>query len=760
MISHYLKMAVRSLLKNKSYHLISALCLAVGIACFSYVWLFVSAVNAQKRLPDYERRLSLYVFTGDGRRQSRYTGNELLRLEEELGRMGVEGLAVASPPSRGEVLLTDADGREMPYIVQLIYANPYYFDYWGMSVVQGRLKDPDPFDVALSASFAKRVFGEENPVGKTLRFVDDASSRGFRVAAVVDSDRIGVQGADCFFSCLVNLDVPQYPFASCFLPQGMDWKDFEESLKRVGWQRGNETASVSSYMLNSQDGQERIAQLLLLCIGGLILFSAMINYLKYVIQMFYSRQRELVLRKCMGSGSGGLYGLLASEIFLMITIALFLSLVLTECVFAVLADGWLGNFPAIPVGSVYLIQCGVFAGLMAVGGVAACFPVLRLWRRSLQGALQATHRKHTFRNLMIGVQLAISMFFVGGLLIIHQTWDATLFNVYAPLSGAEEERIVVLPVNSQYLGRNIPPILSKIEQMSEVKEVTRLASYSPSDYSFMDYECKDGSRQLLFGQSGTSDYFRFFQIPLQGKEVPADAEGQVYVSRSFKEWLDRENNAGSVRLNGKDYQIAGVYDALYAEPQGEEMYIGSVYFPSPKALSYYIKVSESTSVQAFQEQLTALCRTFVPETLPLDIHLLPDDDNNRDVMRQVGWVLAGLGGISLLLVTLSVYSSVSLDTLDRRKEVAIRKINGASYGHIFFLFAKVYIRLSVVAYLLVCPLLFLAADSALGGAYRVVSDWQWAFWLFLILLLLLAAVTIQKIVQTMRINPADVIRKE
>ena len=751
-------MAVRSLLKNKSYHLISALCLAVGIACFSYVWLFVSAVNAQKRLPDYERRLSLYVFTGDGRRQSRYTGNELLRLEEELGRMGVEGLAVASPPSWGEVLLTDADGREMPYIVQLSYANPYYFDYWGMSVVQGRLKDPDPFDVALSASFAKRVFGEENPVGKTLRFVDDASSWGFRVAAVVDSDRIGVQGADCFFSCLVNLDVPQYPLASCFLPQGMDWKDFEESLKRVGWQRGNETASVSSYMLNSQDGQERIAQLLLLCIGGLILFSAMINYLKYVIQMFYSRQRELVLRKCMGSGLGGLYGLLASEMCLMLTVALLLSLVLTECVFPVLGGLLSGNFPAVPVGDVYLIQCGVYAGTLLAGLAVACSPVLRLRRCSLQASLLSARRRHTFRNLMMGVQLAISMFFVGGVLLINDVWNGTLFNVYMPLSAAEQGRTAVLPVNSRYLGRNMPPLLSKIRQMAGVEDLTRLASYSTSDFSFMDYECKDGSRRLLFGQSGAPDYFRFFRIPMQGEEVPADAEGQVYVSRSFREWLDKEGNAGYVRLNGRNYQIAGVYEALYAEPQGEEMYIGSVYFPSSKASSYYIRISESVSVRTFMDGLAGLCRTFVPETLPLDLHLLPADDSNRSLMGKVRWGLVGLSGVSLLLVILSVYSSVSLDALSRRKEVALRKINGAARSQVFRLFARAYVCMFLVAYAIVCPLLYLLFGAIFGGAYR--PHWLWAVWLFLAMLALLTAVTARKIVQVMRINPADAIRKE
>ena len=758
MILHYLKIAVRSILKYKGYHLISALCLAVGIVCFSYVWLFISAVNAQKRLPDYDRRLSLYAFS-DGQRQSRYTGQEVVRLEEELKRMGVDGLAVASRPGRGEIMLTDGDGREMPYIVQLSYANPYYFDYWGMSVLQGSLKSWKPLDVALSASFARRVFGGDNPIGQTLRFVDDASSSNvFRVAAVVDSDRTGVQSADCYFSSSLEPDVPKYPLASCFLPQGMVWRDFEDGLRRIVWQRGNESLSVSSYVLSSQDGQERIAQTLLLCVGALILVSALINYLKFVIQMFYSRQRELVLRKCMGSGLGGLYGLLASEMCLMLTVALLLSLVLTECVFSVLGGLLSGNFPAVPVGDVYLIQCGVYAGTLLAGLAVACSPVLRLRRCSLQASLLSARRRHTFRNLMMGVQLAISMFFVGGVLLISDVWNGTLFNVYMPLSAAEQGRTAVLPVNSRYLGRNMPPLLSKIRQMAGVEDLTRLASYSTSDFSFMDYECKDGSRRLLFGQSGAPDYFRFFRIPMQGEEVPADAEGQVYVSRSFREWLDKEGNAGYVRLNGRNYQIAGVYEALYAEPQGEEMYIGSVYFPSSKASSYYIRISESVSVRTFMDGLAGLCRTFVPETLPLDLHLLPADDSNRSLMGKVRWGLVGLSGVSLLLVILSVYSSVSLDALSRRKEVALRKINGAARSQVFRLFARAYVCMFLVAYAIVCPLLYLLFGAIFGGAYR--PHWLWAVWLFLAMLALLTAVTARKIVQVMRINPADAIRKE
>ena len=315
----------------------------------------------------------------------------------------------------------------------------------------------------------------------------------------------------------------------------------------------------------------------------------------------------------------------------------------------------------------------------------------------------------------------------------------------------------MLPVNSRYMERNIGAVLDEVRRMLEVERVTYTnISSSIADFSLIDYPRRDGGKSFAVMQNGSPDYFAFFNIPMEGKLVSPDAGHQVYVSRRFKQLLDEEGYDGTVCLGDVDYQVAGVYEALFAEVE-QKNYVGSVFFPSATAKSYYILVDEHTSVREFQERLLQLCRKFIPETLPVDIHLLPDDDETKAAIGMMQMALTVLVVVSLLLVVLSIYSSISLDTQGRRKEVAIRKINGARPVNIFFLFAKVYLYIFAVTYVLACCLIYIVGIH-IAGQFGSVRSWQWPVLLFVLITLLLAAVSGYKIWQVMRLNPAEVIK--
>ena len=91
------------------------------------------------------------------------------------------------------------------------------------------------------------------------------------------------------------------------------------------------------------------------------------------------------------------------------------------------------------------------------------------------------------------------------------------------------------------------------------------------------------------------------------------------------------------------------------------------------------RLSPGNDVDQVTEQVIALCRRYVPETLPLEIHRLTDVRQTQ--AATIGMMKSSMGVLALicvLLVVLGVYSSVTMDAEARRKEVAIRKINGAS----------------------------------------------------------------------------------
>lgn len=333
--------------------------------------------------------------------------------------------------------------------------------------------------------------------------------------------------------------------------------------------------------------------------------------------------------------------------------------------------------------------------------------------------------------------------------------------MYNPLSDGEQERIVVLPLKTQYLENNIQPILTEVRKMPEVEDIISYCISNPINFHvYTEYERKDKSIARIVMSSGSPRYFRFFHIPMQGKVVPDDASGEVYVSEAFKRLLDADGNAGTVRLDNKDYRIAGIYKALFNEME-DPKYTGSVFMPSTDAQLYYIKVTEATDLPAFLKRLDDLCREFVPSTLPIDLMMLDESDEGLNIIKTMRVAMSVLAVVSLLLVVLSIFSAISMDTVARLKEVAIRKINGATPRNIAWMFGKVYILLFAFTFLLVYPLLFLSMKTMLES-YTIdcIYRWEWPLLMFVSVGSLVVVTLGMKIWQVMRLNPAEVIKRE
>lgn len=111
-------------------------------------------------------------------------------------------------------------------------------------------------------------------------------------------------------------------------------ENLNEQLKNMTWKHEDQDICLYAFLESERNGsvQRTISILLSRFIASLILLSSLINFLKFIIQMFYNQQRELVLRKCIGSDIKGLFALLFAEIFWMLSVAFFLSLVVTEII--------------------------------------------------------------------------------------------------------------------------------------------------------------------------------------------------------------------------------------------------------------------------------------------------------------------------------------------------------------------------------------------------------------------------------------------
>ena len=768
MIKHYLKVALRNLMNFKVHSLISAICLAIGITCFSMMNYFIDAITGKVELSDnnkYSIRLSgassqtaadIYLFKED------------FDYLKELPIAGIDTLVASSSYSNGkEITAIDKKQRELPFLVSFQNVSSNYFTYNSLQLKYGNQEITAPDEVIVSRSFARKAFGEENPIGQVIRQETEAANPSdlmvykiVNVALTEEKDSHG-KTIDCYFPLSAKSRTPLCIRSR--LTGQTTTESLNKQLKGLTWKHGDQDIYLYASLESEQNSsvQRTISILLARFIASLILLSGLINFLKFIIQMFYNRQRELVLRKCIGSDIKGLFALLFAEIFWMLSVAFLLSLAVTEITLS-LVYTYIRPEDMISLVDLYGSQLGLYLALLLICMLAILYPIYRLRRLSVLHSVVQRQKRHVFRNFMIALQLAISILFTGGVFGITLLFNEMFEGMYRPLSTEEENRVISISVNTICMQKNMDAILSDIQSLSEITDRTSAFNTFDADvYTYMTY-MKDGKpRGNVMMIQAEPHYFEFFKIPFSGKLVDKDAQGFVYISEQFKEQLQRDSIAGSVTLDGKEYRIAGTYRALNREDT-QSSSVGSVFLVNPQVYTYYFKTLHSDITPVALEKITEICRRYVPETLPLNIR--NTGDSKQSVMGTVALLQTAsllLAIVSILLLILSIYSGISMDVINRQKEVAIRKINGATPRVIALLFGKIYLIIYLSVFVIIYPLVRLVLISiAQKSNLQSIYSWSWGVLLFFTMALLIFLVTAYKIYKVMHLNPASVLKKE
>lgn len=757
MIIHYLKVALRSLWKYRTHSLISAICLAVGITFFAVMSMYVTRIGFYRDQPDYERRVFI-------KKEKGWISEKDWEQLENIPLPELDSLAVTSYySSKAEIGIIDHNQHEMPYMVQYKVVNGRSFTDFAMKCVGGDIRMLKQDEVVISRDFSRRIFGNHDPLGMILHWIPrkNGEIEYYRIVGIVDGF-FPINGdlskADIYFP-LSAFNDGQSLYIESVLKPDIDIHRLNERLGKIQLDPGDENSTLVAYSTMSRYEGNVWIEAVGYFIAALVLISSIVNFLKFVIQMFYNRQRELAIRKCVGSGTLGAFCLLFAECFCMMSVALFLSFCISEfsyTFFMYYTPEQVGNF--LNLTDIYTASLKVYLVLLAVCMFITLWPVWKLRQTSIIRMVMVGTRRHVFRNVMIGFQMAISLFFLGTTCVIGLFINDERKGINY-LSEDEIEHIIVMDVSTVRLARNITAVLADIEALPEVtKKTTTMSGVEMK--GIHDYPGPGGG--VMRTLSGSATYFDFFNIPMEG-EVMSDEEGHeqwAYVSRDLQKQMQKDGIEGSIRIYNRDYQIAGVYDQLYREGEDKRS-VGSIFICNKFQGICYFSINPHSDVYMVMEKIKAVCRKYVPETLPLDIRFLTDKRHTSDGIKDTifyGFLIMAF--ISILVVSLSIYSAISMDTVSRQKEVAIRKINGATPKIIAWMFGRTYIITYLIVFLLVYPLSRAILIMELGGKSMIPYRWDWPLLIFFSIALLIFMVTAFKIHQIMHINPAAIIKKE
>jgi ABC-type antimicrobial peptide transport system permease subunit len=262
------------------------------------------------------------------------------------------------------------------------------------------------------------------------------------------------------------------------------------------------------------------------------------------------------------------------------------------------------------------------------------------------------------------------------------------------------------------------------------------------------------------------NFVDFFKLKIRtGRFIDENSAPEaVVVDETFAAYFPNQNPIG---MTFENHTIIGVVENIQVVKENKEHTQAKrpVFYSRADKKQWgdiYIKALPGKEKEA-RQHLIQTVREFLPETIDLHISDLHKELNNNlfDMENTLSLFSTLFFVISLILSLLSIYSAIAMNTEKRRKEVAIRKINGAEIKDIILLFSKTYLWLWSAACILLFPVVYYFGNVWISGfSQRMSLNVFFFLSIYLSVLALIFLTLLFHIMRVARCNPAEVIKKE
>lgn len=804
MLKNYLTSIWRYISRNKSFTAINVLGLAIGMtACLLIAQFVMHEYSYDKFLDKSDRIFRVQL--------DRYNKGEL-STRWASGCLGIGPDLKANFPevdryvrlSKSNALL--AHGDIFFKEDNVFYSSADFFKIFSLPLVAGvdSLVLKEPYTMVISRSLAKKYFGDENPVGKSMRnngrveyvitgmFEDIPETSHMKIDALLSFATYAILTGrtneaelnqwqwDGFLTyILLDKNAKSLELESK-LPAFVEQREGEE-LKR--WEAGmtfrlqpiSDIHLDSNFIGEFKSNGDRSTVKFLSVVAILIIFIAWINYINLSTAKSIERAREVGVRKVMGGFRFQLLQQFLFESVLLNSVAVALAIGLVATLtpwFSQLTarpiDLTLFREPQFWIGVVLMILAGaLLAGLYPAFVLSGFRPV-----EVLKGRFKNTGQGVRFRKGMVVVQFMASVALIVG-----------TFTVYQQINFMRTQK---LGVNiDQTLVLHSPNIvdstlLTKFEafkqQVLQYPEVSAVSASSSVPGRSPDWNA-GGIRRLSQREDEANQYRVIMMdhdfIQSYGLEIAAGRpfsgevsgeEGTVILNESGAKLMGFTNldDAINDRINfwGDTFRIVGVVRD-YAQESLKKSVEPLVFRYSPAPGGFYSIKLNTTKVKESMVHFEALWKEFFPGN-PFNFFFLDDHYNQQyQADQQFGSVFGVFSGLAIFIACLGLFGLSSLTAIQRTKEIGIRKVLGASVPGILRLVSKDYLMLMAIAVVLAVPVAWWIMHLWLQGfASKITLTW-WIFALPSLVVMIIALLTISvQIVKAAMVNPVQSLRYE
>ena len=801
MFRTYLLVAIRNLLSQRVSSIVNILGLAIGMAAFV---LIIQYVRYETSYDNFHARGERVYRIQQDRYDKGVLSTQWAAGASAVGQALHENFPEVEDFTRFQIWGGVFSKGDIKFREEKIYiADTSFFQIFSFNLLDG---DPvssldNPLEMVISKSMARKYFGEENPVGKSLRFngnvdlmitgtyADIPKNSHLKPDFVVSWETmVQFQGADvntawqwdAFFNYILLNPATDYKEFEAKIPDFIEEEIGEELRQWDAWavynlQPLHSIHLNSDFMFEAEPNGNARSVYALLVISVFLVIIAWINYINLTSSRSLERAREVGMRKVSGALRNQLLSQFLLESVLVNLFAMVLAIVLVQLfnpffnqltgeqldyslkinhVFWIavllifLAGAFLsGIYPALFLSS--FKPTTVFQGVseLKVGGLGMR-RVLVIFQFAaslllIAGTLTVYRQISFMRNYDLGVDIE-NVLVLRGPSVNDSTYEET-FNAFKSELTRHPD-IELVTASTSVPGRQPPWNAGGIRRLNEGPDESNQYRIIGFDFNFVDFyglsilEGRNFSED--FGQNSTTVLFNESAIRLMGFEDMASA---MNIPIFF--WGDTFNIVGVV----KDYHQEGLKESH--EPLIFRFFRNASNF-------YSIKVNPD-NIQRVLQEVEAQWRIFFPQN-PFEYFFLEDyyDEQYRNETR-FGRVFSLFALLAIIIACLGLYGLSSYTTIQRTREIGIRKVLGSSSGNAVLL---------LIRYFLIQVLI--AVPVGLGVAYYFMSDWIQNFayrinigwWFFVgpvLLVVLIAILTVSsQVIRTANANPAESLRYE
>ena len=784
MITHNLKVAFRNLMKYKLQTVVSILSIAIGILTLAIVHTVLHEFKRPAVInePYFDRLYEVAIIDKEQSGENKLLNNISFEIMREMKAAGAlpsaekitfpNGLMTNGMPEFyiGDQLIAKQD-------IELIATDDNYMNIFGIrSAITGeKIKVLKPGEAVIGRRMAKQLFGDINPVGIKIKNDDEKWTKNpvlticdvFEDVSLIEHL---IESSTIYYSAGPLCVSTQYTGMSetgiyysyrmyVVLREGRTVEQLKKEIERV-LKPHNYSFEVGVPIFWSDKTESAYISIKsgVYVVGSLILLAAIIGFLRMQMQLLWMRRREISLRIVNGARSSQIFQTLSTEV----TIVLLLSMI-TSILLGVWLEGFYKSTLLQIIGYNFIDTSSIYIFALIIGVILFVISSLIIWltirricksERGLAASLRRS-RTHFMRNAMLTIQLAVSIFFACSTILIYQTTELEYKQCQIPENDSFYKQCLLCVPFGEYNGIEFQDSLSKLPSIDKLIPMQNNWMYVNELNEREDLKDQElVTRNLHSYVVGDMAFLKFMNIDV--KWLPGNADRSRFVLlnestyRKYKE-LDIIHN-GMLKMQ-TDYPVAGTFSFLPYDRIG-----GSAIIIDKEAMqnSDYIMVPKKGRYDELNAEANALVNRMYPAVRKSIVHNMRDnmciDAFILDCMRSIAMILSI---VSLIVCAMGIYSSVALDTRGRRKEMAIRKINGAKTRNIALIFGKTYIIAIALASVINISTPLMIANIVKGTLNK---PQQSAIISLLLGILIVAAVTFvivfRHIRYAMRVNPA------